>query len=182
MALANILQFNSYSTIDNIIYSKEGKEFSCYLNIYSDASKHHKITQLYFHVNGNIIIEEVEDVGVFTLPENVVAEKRYIFSQNVKDKYEELAGKTVWWDGSYIDPETNLEKKIENSFSTNNIVWVSSRKIYCKVTDNFPQVNYVCSREFEEFFNKQKILDVGILAASYAYVKSMPLAQGAVDC
>lgn len=183
MALSNILQKNSYSIIENVSYSKHKKEFSCILSVFSDFKKYSKLTELYFHVNGRIVVEEVDQVDIVELPSDFEAGKTYIVSKTPDVSLQEYAGKTIVWKNEFFtDQNGEVKKFFHISFSDNNIVWVKSRSCYCKVVESFPTVDYVSSREFDKFFNAQVVTDIGLIAASYNYVKSKPLAVGAVDC
>lgn len=183
MALANILQQNSYSIIDQVTYSKHRKEFSCILSIFSDNGKYAKITELYFHVNGLMVLEEVDDVNIEESPADCKIGSVYIVSKTPHESLKEYAGKTITWRGEMYPPELAENKKIfETSSSENNIVWVKNRNCYCKVIDTFPTVDYVSAREFQKYFNSSIVDEIGIVAASYNYIKSKPLAHSAVDC
>lgn len=183
MALANILQPNSYSIIEQVMYSKHKKEFSCILSIFSDSTKYGKITELYFHVNGLIVLEEVDSIGIEELPEDIAVGSTYIVSKTPHQSLQEYAGKTIAWRGEMQPTEVAPNEKIfEVSASDNNIVWVKDRGCYCKVIEGFPTVDYVSAREFNAFFSPDIVESIGIVAASYNYIKSKALAQGAVDC
>lgn len=183
MALANILQPNSYSIIEQVVYSKHKKEFSCILSIFSDSAKFAKLTELYFHVNGQMILEEVDDVNIEELPADCAIGSTYIVSKTPHESLQEYAGKTITWKGEMYPEEIAIDKKMfEISSSENNIVWVKNKSCYCKVIDGFPAVDYVSAREFQAYFSPSIVEEIGLVAASYNYVKSKPLAQSAVDC
>lgn len=183
MALANILQPNSYSIIEQVMYSKHKKEFSCFLSIFSDSAKYSKIAELYFHVNGQIILEEVDAIGIESLPSDVALNSRYIVSKTPDQSLQNYAGKTITWMGDMEPQDDGPDQKFfKISTSYNNIVWVKDRGCYCKVVDGFPTVDYVSAREFDAFFTPAIVDSIGIVAASYNYIKSKALAQGAVDC
>lgn len=172
MALANILQPNSYSVIDQLSYSKQRKEISFYLCVFFDSSKVQRLTDMYFNLNGVIDVVHVIDADITELPAQVSIGDTYIVAKNATGDLEQYAGQTIVWTGSnYV------------SYSSDNtVIWLESKGCYVKAQDGYPKVQFLGKKEYEQFFSSEVVNSIGIVAACYQFVKSMEFAQGAVDC
>jgi len=174
MAILNILFQGSYTIINDINYSKQKKNCSFTVSVFETSEKSVLFTEFMKTINGNDVIPEIESCTQKTPPEDAQQNSFWVVPQDAEGEWEEFKGCLA----QRVFGATN---EWHYSDCNGNTYFCKDSEKYIKASAPIQEVHVVAKREFDQFFNWEKVNADGILKCCYDYLKSLPFAANGVD-
>lgn len=175
MALANYLTPNSYTIVDQIVYSKAYSFVQFQMMIYSSPTKDVLLGEKQYRIENRYTVTSLLHKSLNTPPSNAKDGDNYRIGPEPTGAWANYPGK--------------IAKAAANSWSfwilgPNEEFFVVPEQKYYKYDSNFDLVPTYCpfdSREFNKFFSQELIDEFGVQTQAYKYLKLCPGFENAID-